>query len=325
MLSSHGTRIVILLFLVALGWAAFALEETTAEESFSVVLLPDTQYYAQKFPDTYVAQTLWIREHRKENNIKFVIHLGDIVQTPTNKPEWENADRAMRLLDGVVPYSVAPGNHDMIVKDRDSSLYNQFFSPARFAERPWYGGHMDENNDNNFCLFEAGGMKFMIMNLEFAPRDKTLEWASCVARQHPGHRVIVATHCYMRPNKRDTGCATSYNIAGNSGEQIWQKLIRKEPNVFLVVSGHVLGVGMQTSTNDHGGKVLEMLTDYQGLPNGGDGWLRSLQFVPAENKIYIKTYSPLLDKQNMDAKETFTVDYDMTPAKPTLATPKVKR
>jgi hypothetical protein len=58
-----------------------------------------------------------------------------------------------------------------------------------------------------------------------------------------------------------------------------------------------------------------MLTDYQGLPNGGDGWLRSLQFVPSENKIHVKTYSPLLGKHNNDGKETFSLDYEMTVAK----------
>ena len=293
----------------------FAQETNTAEESFSIVLLPDTQNYSEKYADTYAAQTLWVRQQAKQDNIKFVVHLGDIVQTSTQKPEWENADRAMRLLDGVVPYSVAPGNHDMVVKTRDTKLYNQYYSPERFAEEPWYGGHMGDNNDNNFCFFEASGMKFMIINLEFAPRDETLAWAATVTRKYPDRRVIVATHCYMRPDQRDTGCATSYKIAGNSGEQIWQKLVRRQPNIFLVVSGHVLGVGLQTSTNDAGGKVLEMLTDYQGLPNGGDGWLRSLQFVPAENKIHVKTYSPVLNRHNTDAKETFSLDYEMTAEK----------
>ena len=302
--------------MIAIHAAAFAEENTTADTSFTVVLLPDTQYYSEKYPDTCVAQTLWIRERRKDDNIKFVIHLGDIVQTSTKKPEWENANRAMRLLDGVVPYSMVPGNHDMLVKSRDSSLYNEYFSPTRFADRKWYGGHMGEANDNNFCFFEACGMKFMVLSLEFAPRDETLDWAAGVTRRHPDHRVIVATHCYMRPKERDTVCATSYKIAGNSGEQMWQKSIRKQPNIFLVVSGHVLGVELQTSVNNAGGKVLEMLTDYQGLPNGGDGWLRSLQFVPAENRIHIKTYSPLLDKYNKDAKETFSLDYEMTAAKP---------
>ena len=302
------------LFVFCASTAAQDAEDS--EKSFSIVLLPDTQNYSEKYPETYIAQALWIRKQAKQDNIKFAIHLGDIVQTSTKQPEWENADRAMRLLDGVVPYSVAPGNHDMVVKTRDSSLYNKYYSPERFAGRKWYGGHMGDNNDNNYCFFEASGMKFMILNLEFAPRDETLEWAAGITERYPEHRVIVATHCYMRPKARDTGCATSYNIAGNSGEQMWQKFIRKQPNIFLVVSGHVLGVGLQTSINDAGGKVLEMLTDYQGLPNGGDGWLRSLTFVPSENKIHVRTYSPLLDKENKAEKETFSLDYQMTSAQP---------
>jgi hypothetical protein len=75
-------------------------------------------------------------------------------------------------------------------------------------------------------------------------------------------------------------------------------------------------VGLQTSVNDAGGKVLEMLTDYQGLPNGGDGWLRSLKFVPSENKIHVRTYSPLLNQDNKDEKHTFSLDYKMTTIKP---------
>ena len=319
-MSNTFCRLILSLFcstcLVVFCASTAAQDAEDSEKSFSIVLLPDTQNYSEKYPETYIAQALWIRKQAKQDNIKFAIHLGDIVQTSTKQPEWENADRAMRLLDGVVPYSVAPGNHDMVVKTRDSSLYNKYYSPERFAGRKWYGGHMGDNNDNNYCFFEASGMKFMILNLEFAPRDETLEWAAGITERYPEHRVIVATHCYMRPKARDTGCATSYNIAGNSGEQMWQKFIRKQPNIFLVVSGHVLGVGLQTSINDAGGKVLEMLTDYQGLPNGGDGWLRSLTFVPSENKIHVRTYSPLLDKENKAEKETFSLDYQMTSAQP---------
>ncbi len=291
--------------------AALRAEDSPAEKEFTVVLLPDTQFYAEKYPETYVAQTLWIRERAEAENIKFVIHLGDIVQHATRGAEWQNANRAMEILDGVVPYSVTPGNHDMVVKGRDSSLYNKYFSPERFAERSWYGGHRGESNDNNYCYFEGCGQKFMVISLEFAPRDETLQWAADVARRHPDRRVIVATHCYMRPNGRDKQGGAAYRIEGNSGEQMWQKLIRKQPNIFLVVSGHVLGVGLQTSKNDAGAPVLEMLTDYQGLANGGDGWLRTLRFVPQENKIHVRTYSPLLKKENDDPKETFTLDYHL--------------
>ena len=314
---SKAALLVLVLMAIScqLPTASLGAEPADAKKPFTVVLLPDTQNYAEKYPDTYIAQTLWIRKQFKQDNIKFAIHLGDIVQTSTKKNEWENANRAMQILDGVVPYSMVPGNHDMVVKDRNSTLYNQFFSPKRFQDRKWYGGHLGDNNDNNYCFFEGGGLKFMVISLEFAPRDETLKWAREICRKHPDHRVIVATHCYMRPNGRDTGCATSYNVAGNSGEQIWQKLVRKEPNIFFVISGHVLGVGLQTSKNDAGGKVLEMLTDYQGLPNGGDGWLRSLKFLPAENKIQVITYSPLLMKTNSKPEEAFFIPYQMTGTK----------
>ncbi|MFP6619064.1 MAG: metallophosphoesterase, partial [Pirellulaceae bacterium] len=287
-MSFRSKTATLLLVLIAtsclLPTALLRAEPTVSKRPFTVVLLPDTQYYSELFPATYVTQTLWIRNRLLKDNIKFAIHLGDIVQNPTVKIEWDRANQAMAILDDVVPYSVVPGNHDMVLTQRDSRVYNMYFPPARFTTQKWYGGHMGKTNDNNYCFFEAAGMKFMVISLEFAPRDETLEWAASVAKLHSKHRVIVATHCYMRNEKRDTTCATDYQLKGNSGEQMWQKLIRKQPNIFLVVSGHVRGVGLRVSKNDAGGKVIQMLTDYQGLSNGGDGWLRTLKFIPADNK-----------------------------------------
>ncbi len=287
-----------------------------AAEPFSVVVLPDTQNYAEKFADTYVAQTQWIRDNLEKENIKFVMHLGDIVQHHNDSEEqWQVADRAHRLLDGVVPYSMLPGNHDLEYKNkaysRKTTLYNKYFGPQRFTDCSWYGGHWGENNDNNFCTFEAGGMKFLVISLEYAPRDEVLAWATDLANSHPDHRVIAATHCYMRPAGRDK---TSGGSLGNSGDGMWEKFVRRAPNVFLVKSGHVLGVGRQVSTNDAGLPVHETLVDYQGLPNGGDGWLRVMRFVPDENKIEIRAYSPLLDKTMDSDGHTFTLKYNMTPA-----------
>ena len=73
----------VMLLLTAHG-LVLAAEPAAPEESFTIVLLPDTQNYAEKYPETYIAQTLWIRERRKVDNIKFAIHLGDIVQTATH-------------------------------------------------------------------------------------------------------------------------------------------------------------------------------------------------------------------------------------------------
>ena len=269
-------------------------------EPFTIVLLPDTQYYSDKYPDTFLAQTTWIKGHAQERNIKFVIHLGDIVDDGTNERQWKVADEAYRALDGAVPYSVAPGNHDMDQERRNTTLYNKYFSPKRFEGCPWYGGHEDDTNDNNFCLFDAGGMKFLVVSLEFDPNDQTLDWAGNVIAAHPDRRAIVATHSYTNPQGRTP-----------AGKRIWEKLVRRHPSVFMVVSGHIGAVSLQMARNDAGAIVYEMLTDYQSLPNGGDGLLRTLRFVPGENRIHVEAFSPTLKEEKKYLKATYSLDYDM--------------
>ena len=152
-------------------------------------------------------------------------------------------------------------------------------------------------------------MKFLVISLEYAPRDEVLAWATDVAQTHADRHVMVATHRYMRPKERDSA---SGGTLGNSGDGVWAKFVRRSPNVFLVVSGHFGGVGRQVSTNDAGIPVHETLVDYQSLPNGGDGWLRIMRFVPDENKIEIRGYSPLLDETKKTDGDTFTLEYDMS-------------
>jgi len=304
----------LLRFLVVLLFLSLVPKNATARDDFRVVLLSDTQFYSESFPETYMTQLRWIKDRAESDRIKFVIHLGDIVQNPDAENEWENADRAHRILDGVVPYSVLPGNHDLAHENgrttHNAPLYNKYFPVARFEKYSWYGGHQGQTNANNYCFFEAGGAKYLILSLEYAPTDITLEWAGNVIARHPDHRVILATHCYMRPAGRDCICGGKL---GNSGQEIWSKLVRKHGTIFLVVSGHVLGVAHQTSTNDAGGKVHEILCDYQGHPNGGNGWLQILHFVPAQSKLYVEAYSPLLQRSNKDPQHTYVLSLNNAP------------
>ena len=41
--------------------------------------------------------------------------------------------------------------------------------------------------------------------------------------------------------------------------------------------------------------------------NGGNGWLRLITFVPKENQIEFRTYSPSLDQYETDADSQFTL------------------
>ncbi|MBN2024799.1 MAG: metallophosphoesterase [Pirellulales bacterium] len=291
-------------FLPTVGSAA-----ADAAKDFSVVLLPDTQYYSEKHPDIYCQQAQWIKEQAETRNIKFVIHLGDIVDKATEESQWKAADAAHKILDGAVPYSVLPGNHDMEenkrVPERRASLYGKYFPPSRFEGCPWYGGNEDGTNDNNYCRFEAAGMKFLVLSLEWDPMDATYAWADDVLRRHADHRAIVATHCYLFRKGRD-----------EIGQRMWDKLIRKHANVFLVVCGHHWGANRSVAETDAGTPVIELMTDYQNLPNGGQGWLRILRFAPAENTIHVEAYSPKLDRRGDDPAETFSVEYAMESGKP---------
>jgi len=93
---------------------------------------------------------------------------------------------------------------------------------------------------------------------------------------------------------------------------MWDKLVSKQPNIFLVACGHVGGVNLLVSKNEAGRQVIEILTDYQNLAEGGQGWLRTMKFVPKENKIYVDAYSPLLKRHNPDPKQTHTIDLDFS-------------
>ena len=82
------------------------------------------------------------------------------------------ANASMSMLDGVVPYGMGPGNHD-----QPTTLFNQFFPYTRYQGQPWYGGHYQNLNDNNYQLFSGGGMDFVIVHLEFCPPAAAVAWA----------------------------------------------------------------------------------------------------------------------------------------------------
>ncbi len=288
--------------LLALSLAGCAILRPGGEgdtEPFSIVILPDTQYYSQKFPETYLAQTKWIKSKAKRLNIRFVIHVGDIVENPGVEGEWKAADRAHRVLDGKVPYSVLPGNHDGAPDSL--GLYNKYFGPSRFAEEPWYGGSITPtSNGANYCRFTAGGVNMMVLSLPYAPSKGELAWAADVAAKYPDDQVILATHAYRNPRGHTP-----------QGRLIWEELVRKTPNIFMVICGHVPAVAHGIRKNDSGAGVHEILSDYQRLPNGGSGWLQVMRFDPAAATIRVEAYSPLLDEYKTEEPHTYELVWEM--------------
>ncbi|MBW2524946.1 MAG: metallophosphoesterase [Deltaproteobacteria bacterium] len=285
-------------------------------DPFSVVLLPDTQYYTSKLPDgpdnTYRQQMQWVIDHRDADNIQFVIHLGDVTHNNTTE-QWQTASNAHAMLDAAgVHYSMAPGNHDYLSGSqfgRGQTLFDDYFPASRFDGKPWYGDSFGASNVNNYTTFELGHMRFLVLSLEYAPRKDALCWADEIIAAHPEHRVIIATHCYLtHDGNYSPGCPNpDYDAVGSPGRSVWDELASRHSNVTMVVSGHV-GDSEYVPRQGHNGNVVhQLLVDYQfeafcgaSDPTActhhcregtytGNGWLRLLTFYPRQSRVHAQT------------------------------------
>lgn len=300
------------------------LRAQAATDEFAIVALPDTQFYSANYPQIFAAQTKWIAQHVNDQNIKLVVGLGDIVDGGGDLAQWQNADSAVRSLDGHVPYMMAIGNHDY---DRNNPAgrtasthnFNTFFGPQRYAAAGWYRGNFPSGSNENFYgVVTINGKDYLIIVLEFAPRDSSLNWAAGIISANPTKDVIIVTHMFTyadstRISQCDSNSAASFGVGqDNNGEDMWWKLVRKYPNIHLVLSGHVVqgdGTGRRMDLGINGNLVNQILSDYQSEPLGGGGFLRILRISPSLNRISVTTYSPYLDQFKTDNHNQFTVPY----------------
>ena len=292
--------------------------------SFTIVILPDTQYYSESYPEIFMSQTRWIKEYAQELNIKIVLHEGDITNTNTAS-EWIVAQRSMRVLDGTIPYVMSVGNHDMgkngRADTRDTRLFNRYFPQSRYESSENFGGVFEEGKlDNAFYLFTAGNKKWLVLTLEFRPRNNVLVWANSVVEKYSDRLVIVVTHSYLNEkNVRTSNSGLSgsqYGIindsqGANSGQDMWKKFVSIHENILLVFNGHHGGdgTGRLVSRGENGNLVYQVFANYQGMKNGGNGFLRIIKIDTLSGEIRARTYSPYLDLYLRDSKNQFKFKY----------------
>jgi len=318
------------------------------DDSYAFVVLPDTQYYSSSWPEIFTAQTQWIVDHRAAEKIAFVLHTGDIVDSDITV-QWGPASAGLHILDGQVPYAVTAGNHDYNGDFADRmGLVNTYFPPSHFAQYPWFGGTFEPGHvENSFSLFPAGGGRWLVLGLEFGPRDEVLAWADGILKAFRDTPAIIITHAYLyRDGSRYDFAGTGdsqefsphrYVMMGqpgssvNDGQEIWSKLIEGNRNVKLVFSGHDVSVNdlppgtaaRLTSARADGSVVHQILANYQtclgppceypdtGISNnivrGGNGYLRVIRIQPDAGTIAVSTYSPYVDRSLTDPSNQFTL------------------
>jgi hypothetical protein len=244
----------------------------------------------------------------------------------TGKQQWEAVSRALSRLDNRLPYVVAQGNHDIgeiTATDRHTVMPNYVYPERNFLFEKclvstcakWQGVHTMENSAYEF-EDQAWG-KLLVITFEFAPRDEVIDWAKQLTEsaKYKNHKVIILTHSWL-----DTAgnriAKEGYTLSPcNWSEAIWQKLVYPSKNICLVLCGHTGdapaikgGENEQIDYKPTSSFRIDKAMDGRNIPqmmfnsqqgdgdwngNGGDCWLRIMEFRPDGKTISVRTFSPL--------------------------------
>lgn len=286
-----------------------------------------------------------------QNNEKII---NDYDGNQTTQQQWEAVSRAFGILDNKVPYIAAAGNHEYSVDAQGtrSSRYSEFITVERNYLNQKY---LVQNNRNeqgqqtleNSALELKGlnGKDYLFLTVEYTPRDTIVYWAKKIAalEQYKNHRVVLITHAFISAKDEHATAKPSwlywepYNVnnqiqksdrvplpKANNGKQVWEKLVKPSRNIEMVLSGHFSGEGYRVDKNVAKKDVHQIMFDSQSLGgggrsgNGGDGWLRILEFFPDGKTVKVKTFSPLFgisptsqpNAWKKDGRNEFTIKFD---------------
>lgn len=310
---------------------ANALDTPRSEYDFTIAWESDTQYYNEQFFQHQTAIHDYVLAQQENQNIQYLIHTGDIVDDYDQPYQWANADpEYARLDDAGLPYGVLAGNHDVGSGLSDYSQFSRFFGQARYESNPWYGESFQDNR-GHYDLITAGGIDFVMLYMGWDPQLDAIAWMNEVLAKYPERVAVINLHEFM---------LTTGGL-GPVPQQILDEVVATNPNVRMVLSGHYHDAFTRVDQFDDDGDgspdrdVYSMLFDYQGLPEGGLGYLRLMQFDNEGQSMRVRTYSPSLDVYNSDDPsllepgpdpykyQDFEIGYDalrITPSDKTLTT-----
>ncbi len=301
------------------------------KRSFSMIVVPDPQSYIKFAANQplFELQTAWIANNRDTLNILGVLCTGDLVEQndiavpdhvngdQTSREQWQTVSRAFRRLDNKVPYILCTGNHDYGYKSSEvrRSYFHDYFPVERnsYWEKTLvaigtnYDGIPTLENAAYELATDTWG-KLLIISLEFSPRDEAIAWAKKIvdSPQYKNHKVILLTHSFLDYKGERFLSEDYYPMRpANYPEAVWKKLVYPSTNIRLVICGHECRivdyneqVSLRIDSNQNGKSVTQMMfnaqtADGQWHGNGGDCWLRILEFKPDGKTISVRTFSPL--------------------------------
>ncbi len=277
--------------------------EAPEDFAYSLLVLGDTQYMNDRYPENFVKIYDWILANKDAHKIQYVMGVGDITDTD-DASEWNRAKKQFDRLNGKVPYSLVIGNHD------GSEKMNATFNTPEYNAT--FDGKYGDGIENSYRLITVGKVKYLIMTIEFGYRDEVIDWANEVIAAHPDYNVIITTHGYLESNgtgllcdDTDTARPSHYDETLNDADVLWDNLVSKHANISFVICGHVGASTVHTldAVGDNGNVVKQILVNPQGFDArhpGGLGMVTLLYFNEDGTEMDIRTYSTVYDGEHHD-------------------------
>lgn len=275
---------------------------------FTIAVIPDSQQEVLQENDTRLPDRLqWLAEHRQALNLKMVLHVGDLMNWDTpDHIQYERASKALKILDTAeIPYSIALGNHDTsAVKPggsaapgnvnanlRITTTFNTYFPTSRFKNL--LSTYEPGKIDNACHVFEAGGLDWMVINLELWARTGAVLWAESVLDKYPRHNAIILTHSHL--NAKGEIEPTKGGYGNNSPEFVFSHL-RKHPNVRFVFSGHTGKHAYRADPGPNSEVIHQFLQCYHDTSNP----VRLVEFDPEKATAVTWVFCPATGQEKQD-------------------------
>lgn len=276
---------------------------TPVPTPFTLLWISDTQAMAYANPEALTAMGAWISDRADDGDIAYVLQTGDAVENGFNAWQWANFDLCYDQFSDRVPFFQIAGNHEIDVRRHDYAGYLTRETVLSLPDEQKF-----EDGRAAYATFRAAGEDFLLLGAGWESELPSVDWLNEVLTQYPDHTAILLFHGFLDAGGRFTVI----------GKQMFPLLAPQNPNVRLILCGHVLGkCGSRTEVFDDDGdgaadrSVNVMMYNYQDADRDC-GQLRSLTFDPVSRSITVTTYSPHTQRYYRDhsqhGKSTFVLE-----------------
>ena len=301
----------------------------------SVIHWTDT-HYNWGGPGAYgmASATAWMLQYMTQQRVAAVLHTGDLALDGTSGQSTE-AVAFLASLQAISPIDIVSGNHDYSDTLRASAMTTympqSMFSHIAGATGAWRSSKTEEGF---FHIANIGGVNWLIIGLEWSPRDAAVAWADTILKANSSTPAIVLTHANLYNDGHlydwDTyAAAQSYSPVSyaftpaegiNDGARLLSKAFSGQPlglvngnsNVKLVLSGHdIVGTTQShtTTTRNDGTICHHVLANYQSSPPYG--LFRQIFFDYGNSQFLFRTIASVpywgYDLSNTPAENDFTL------------------